>query len=60
MQISKKENNINYKEKENKKPLTKRHNSVLENRSNSMINLFKKPSQEKIIYDNNNDDLINE
>ena len=60
MQISKKENNINYKEKENKKTLSKRHNSVLENRSNSMINLFKKPSQEKIIYDNNNDDLINE
>ena len=60
MQISKKENNINYKEKENKKLLSKRHNSVLENRSNSMINLFKKPSQEKIIYDNNNDDLINE
>ena len=60
MQISKKENNINYKEKENKKPLSKRHNSVLEIRNNSMINLFKKPSQEKIIYDNNNDDLINE
>ena len=63
MQLSKKENLINDKEREDKKQLSKRHNSVLEKRNNSMINIFKKQSQEKekLIYDNNNnDELINE
>ena len=62
MNMAQKEDHLKNKENENKINLLKRHNSAVEKINKNIRSLFKKASQDKIIYNNinnNNEDGIN-